>query len=145
MNFTPNVKVGSVIDGILAIAVVGLIAWGGQVAPAPMIAAHNTTLAVEKPFQTSGPVPVVSAVQVVPASDSRITSSDYQLTSHWYKNKYWWKRNAPIVGGAGGGAIVGGLVGGGTGALVGGAVGGGGGYLYKRHYEHHHHYNNGYH
>ncbi len=61
----------------------------------------------------------------------------YQPVSSWYKNKHWWKRNAPIVGGAGGGALIGGLAGGGAGALIGGAAGGGGGYLYKRYRNHH--------
>ena len=79
-------------------------------------------------FETSGAVPGAQAMDLPPAANS----TEHQLISSWYKDKHWWKRNAPIVGGAGGGALVGGLLGGGKGAIIGGAVGGGGGYLYKR-------------
>ena len=106
----------------------------GQIAPAPVVPTQNTFV-VEKSLPKN----------VVFTSDPQAAGSfSYQPVSSWYKNKHWWKRNAPIIGGAGGGALVGGLVGGGAGALVGGAVGGGGGYLYKRHNEHHQHHYHGY-
>jgi hypothetical protein len=104
-----------------------------QIALAPVVPTQNT-FAVER----SNPMSVFWAY------DQQVGGSvSYQPVS-WYKNKHWWKRNAPIVGGAGGGALVGGLVGGGAGAVVGGAVGGGGGYLYKRHKEHHYRHYDGY-
>ena len=134
MNFTPKNSVRWVLCTILTIAVVGLIGWDRQIATAPVVPAQNT-FAAERSLPTN----------VLLASDPQPAGSvSYQPVSSWYKNKHWWKRNAPIVGGAGGGALVGGLAGGGTGALVGGAVGGGGGYLYKRHKEHHHHHYRGY-
>ena len=120
MNFTRLVGI------VLAGAVLGLILWTGHarttaVASVADQSVQANTHIVEAPgFQTAGPYyyePVVS----------------------WRKTKHWLKRNAPIVGGAGAGAAVGGLVGGGTGALVGGGLGAGGGYLYKRHHERHHH------
>ncbi len=125
MNFTPKVNVKTIAGGILTIAVVMLIAWVSHVVPAPVVAGHDAF----QSLQTSIPAPVVPAVELG-------QTSGYQ-TIAWYKNKSWWKRNAPIIGGAGGGALLGGLVGGGKGALIGGAAGGGGGYLYKR-YRHHH-------
>jgi hypothetical protein len=128
MHFTSRVNVKTITSGILTIAVVVLIAWVSHVAPMPVVARHSAFPS----FQT----PVVPAVELG-------QTSGYQTIS-WYKNKSWWKRNAPIIGGAGGGALIGGLAGGGTGALIGGAVGGGGGYMYKR-YRHHHNYNHHYH
>ncbi len=97
----------------------------GQIAPAPVVLAQNTFV-VERSLPMN--VVLTSAPQAA-------GSFSYQPVSSWYKNKHWWKRNAPIIGGAAGGALVGGL-GGGPGALVGGAVGGGGGYLYKRYKQH---------
>jgi hypothetical protein len=136
MNFTPRINGRFVLSGILAVAVVGLIGWVSYVVPAPApIVATQDAIAVRESFQTS--VPIVPAVHLVPASGQTARPEYYQPIS-WYKSKHWWKRNAPIVGGAGGGALIGGLVGGGKGALIGGAVGGGGGYLYKR--SRHHHY-----
>jgi hypothetical protein len=76
------------------------------------------------------------AVLLTPAPGFQSASVEH---ISWITSKHWWKRNAPIVGGAGGGALIGGLAGGGTGALIGGAVGAGGGYAYKR-YRHHHYY-----
>ena len=135
MNFTHVDKIGL---GILTIAT---ISWVGHDLPAPTVPAQNT-IAVE---QTTG-VSHDSIVTPLVWSDSAASQYTYQPISSWYKNKHWWKRNAPIVGGAGGGALIGGLAGGGTGALIGGAVGGGGGYLYKRHktHERHRKYREGY-
>jgi hypothetical protein len=138
MNFTPKIKVGSVVNRTLILAVVGLIAWGSYFAPAPAPIA-----ATQQYFRTNEAGLIVAAIEASPASGLQADRPDYYVpVSSWYKNKHWWKRNAPIVGGAGGGALVGGLIGGGTGAVVGGAVGGGGGYLYKRsrHHHHYHHY-----
>ena len=130
MNFTPRVKVRTIASGILTIAVVVLIAWVGHIAPAtaPIVGRPDAF----QSFQTLNPAPIVPAVELG-------RTSGYQPIA-WYKSKHWWKRNAPIIGGAGGGALVGGLVGGGTGAIIGGAAGGGAGYLYKRHKQHHPHY-----
>ena len=138
MNFTPKSHGGSIITGILNIAVVGLIGWDGHAAPAPApITATQSAFAAQESFHASGPAPHAPAVQQAPAHGARTTQT-HQGKSHWYKNKHWWKRNAPIIGGAGGGALIGGLAGGGTGALIGGAAGGGGGYVYKRWKRHHH-------
>ena len=115
MNFTPKTKVAPGVCGILTIAAVGFSGFVSDMAP-------------QKTFETREAAPVV-----------RTPSVNYQPVAAWYRNKHWWKRNAPIVGGAAGGSLVGGLVGGGTGAVVGGAVGGGGGYLYKRYHHHHNH------
>jgi hypothetical protein len=126
MHFTP--KKGLFICGILVAA---LTASVSRVPPAQN-AARQVTFAVEQPFQAS--------VQPAVASDFRTAGSGYIQPVSWYGSKHWWKRNAPIVGGAGGGALIGGLAGGGTGAVIGGAAGGGAGYLYKRSRHHHHHY-----
>jgi hypothetical protein len=141
MDFTPKNGVRSAVRGILAIAVVGLISSVSHVAsaPAPVAASHDA-FAYQGSFPTSNALLVIPAVERSRTSDLRTAGREYyQPVSSWYKNKHWWKRNAPIVGGAGGGALIGGLAGGGTGALIGGAVGGGGGYAYK-HYRHHHHH-----
>jgi len=140
MNFTPKIKVGRVVGGILAIAVVGLIGWGSHVASTPIIAQQNA-LAVD--CQANGHALIIPAVETVSPPGFQTTWSNYYQPISWYKSKHWWKRNAPIIGGAGGGALVGGLLGGGKGAIIGGAVGGGGGYLYKRskrHHEYYHHH-----
>ncbi len=134
MNFTPKMQIRPAISGILTVAVVGLMVWASHVAPTP-----GPMVATQQALQTSGPVPIVRGVQPAVVSDMQaIGPQYYQPISSWYKSKHWWKRNAPIIGGAGGGALVGGLIGGGPGALIGGAAGGGGGALYK-HYRHKHH------
>jgi hypothetical protein len=141
MRFTPKIDSGTALCGIAVMAVAGLIGWSGIFSPAP------ASITTENPFAAQGYFQVRDAILVTPAVDMALSSEfqaampgQYQLVSSWYKNKHWWKRNAPIIGGAGGGALIGGLAGGGTGALIGGAAGGGAGYLYKRHRSHHHHY-----
>ena len=136
MNFTPKIKVGSVVNWILILAVVGLIAWGSYFAPAPAPIA-----ATQQYFPTNETGLIATAIEMLPASGLQADRPDYYVPVS-DKSKHWWKRNAPIIGGAGGGALVGGLIGGGTGAVIGGAAGAGGGYLYKRHSHHHdyHHY-----
>lgn len=67
------------------------------------------------------------------------TPEDNVYMAAWYNNKHWWKKHAPIIGGAAGGGLIGGLAGGGKGALIGGAAGAGGGYLYKHLKDKHHH------
>ena len=141
MNFTSKIKLGRVVSGVLTTAVVGLIGWFHYAVPAP---APTSVEQNSFDIQQSIPSDVILGMdrEVAPmVALETAGGAYYQPVSSWYKNKHWWKRNAPIVGGAGGGALVGGLVGGGTGALIGGAVGGGGGYLYKRSRHHHHHYN----
>jgi len=134
MQFTEKKNGRFVFTGILAIAALALIAWVTSLGPAPSaIAAAPGLLALADTYQAAAPASIISAVDVTPAT--RLTNASpqyYQPVSAWYKNKHWWKRNAPIVGGAGGGALIGGLAGGGKGALIGGAIGGGGGYAYKR-------------
>jgi len=140
MNFTPRIICGPALRGILIISVVaGLIEWVSHVAPAPApITATKDAFSVQ---QASDLVPIVPAVEWTPIPGLQTAKPQYyQPISSWYENKHWWKRNAPIIGGAGGGALIGGLAGGGKGALIGGLVGGGGGYAYKR-YRHHHHHN----
>ena len=126
MNFTPKTNVGAIVRGILTIAVVGLIIGWVNHSGVPEFPTSDKSLAVEPALATG--------LQTA-------KPEYYQPISSWYKSKHWWKRNAPIVGGAAGGALIGGLAGGGTGAVIGGAVGGGGGYAYKRlrhnHYKHH--------
>lgn len=150
MEFTEKKNGKFVFTGILAIAALALIAWVTSVGPAPSVIAAGPGLsAVPGTFQSNGPASIVSAVDVTPAT--RLASASpqyyYQPVTAWYKNKHWWKKNAPIVGGAGGGALIGGLAGGGKGALIGGAIGGGGGYAYKRikRHEQRRHYQNNYH
>lgn len=142
MNFIPKTNVGLAVSGILAIAVVGLIGWVSRVASAPPpIVATWDAFAIQDSLQTSDPVPIVSAVELAPGPGLQTAKPDYyQPISAWYKSKRWWKRNAPIIGGAAGGALIGGLAGGGKGALIGGAAGEGGGYLYKRLKHRHYHY-----
>jgi Glycine zipper len=130
MNVTPRFILGSLLSGILAVVMVGMTGLSRYASPLPAPA-----VTLQASLAASDLVPAIAYGTAKPA--------EYQPVTAWYKSKHWWKRNAPIVGGAAGGALVGGLVGGGTGALVGGAIGGGGGYLYKRHEEHHrHHYHN---
>ena len=134
MSFTPKIDSRPVVRGILTIAVVGLIGLAGQFVPKlTPIGATGEAYALQKIYRASDQAPLVYAVETAPAVGIDSSRPNYyQPVSSWYKNKHWWKRNAPIVGGAGGGALIGGLAGGGKGALIGGAIGGGGGYAYKR-------------
>jgi hypothetical protein len=146
MSFTTKIESRAVVRGILTIAVVGLIGLAGQFVPKlTPIGPTGDTYALQQIYRAGNQVPLVYAVQTMPAVGVEGTTPNYyQPVSHWYSNKHWWKRNAPIIGGAGGGALIGGLAGGGTGALIGGAAGGGAGYAYKRlsHDHHHRHYKN---
>lgn len=126
MDFTPEIKVRWSIGVILASAVLGLILWASHAPTSP------ATAVVEQSVQANANIVEMPGL----GGDGPYY---YQPIASWSKTKHWLKRNAPIIGGAGAGAAVGGLVGGGTGALVGGGLGAGGGYLYKRHHEHHHH------
>jgi hypothetical protein len=140
MNFTPKIASRPLVGAILTITAVVLIGWGSHVASMPVMT-NSRTLAVTELSQAHGYVPIVRAVEVVSGPSFQTARSDYyQPVASWYKSKHWWKRNAPIVGGAGGGALIGGLAGGGTGAVIGGAIGAGGGYAYKRYHHHYHHY-----
>lgn len=129
MKFTSNTKTGFVARAGMALALTGM---GGN-----MLASAGTPVPqaalIEQKSNTA------SAVAQARASDSAGSRPQHYQKAHWYNNEHWWKRNAPIIGGAGGGALIGGLAGGGSGALIGGAAGGGGGYLYKRMRRKHHH------
>jgi len=131
MNFTPNIILRLALGGALSIAAVGLIESETHIAPPP-------TMPDE--FQKTGGITAVPAVLTMTTNAIQIGDTQTYQPVSWHKSKHWWKRNAPIIGGAGGGALVGGLAGGGKGALIGGAIGGGGGYLYKRYHHHHPHH-----
>jgi hypothetical protein len=136
MKFTPNSNTGAVIGGVLAIAM-GLVG----ISPSPVrssVDPSQASLDQRAPEGWGvGRVQVTPAVDWRPARAARTAQEYYRPVSSWYKSKRWWKKNAPIIGGAAGGAVVGGLIGGGHGALIGGAIGAGGGYAYKR-LKHHH-------
>jgi hypothetical protein len=131
MHFTSNLNLRRVVGGILTVPVLGLTGWVNPVIAAPAPAQTR---------QAGDIVAVLPAVDRTPAPGLQTARPGY-YQAHWYNSKHWWKRNAPIVGGAGGGALIGGLAGGGAGALIGGAAGAGGGALYK-HYHHRHRYYN---
>lgn len=76
---------------------------------------------------------VVSGGLLLSAASPALASPGDQTHSEYVHHK---KRNKTLkrVGiGAGGGAVVGGLIGGGKGAGIGALAGGGTGYLYNRH------------
>jgi hypothetical protein len=127
MRSTSRIQVRNIAGGILAVAL-GVNGWTGHVDPTPTPAAH-----VALPQQES------LSIWQAPAPGPHSVLVGLPNEKTWNKTKHWLKRNAPIVGGAGGGAIIGGLAGGGAGAIIGGAAGGGGGYLYKRHKQNKHH------
>jgi len=134
MMWTPKLRIGSVIRTTVAVAAVGLLGWLSQVTPGTQsaIVTHET-------------IPVISNIHLIPAIDVGTTYPRYYLpVTTWHGTKHWLKKNAPIVGGAGAGAVIGGIAGGGTGALIGGAAGGGAGYIYKRATHHHHYHHNSY-
>ena len=127
MHFASKLNLRRVVGGTLTVPVLGLMGW------------VNPVMAAPRPVQTGqANVAVLPAVDRAPAPGLQTAQPNYQPV-HWYNSKHWWKRNAPIVGGAGGGALIGGLAGGGAGALIGGAAGAGGGALYK-HYHHRRYY-----
>ena len=133
MTFTPKINVVGL----------GLIAWLSHAAPAPApFVATQDALAVQESFQSYGGTAIIPAVELIPAASLQgaTPEKNYIHTAAWYKNKDWWKRHAPIIGGAAGGGVIGGLAGGGNGALIGGAAGAGGGYLYKHLRDHNHHH-----
>ena len=121
-------------------AVAGVVGLAGlvQSSSTPVVATQNPIGAAA--LQRSNAVLILPAAEMARTPAVQMVQPKYELATAWYKNKSWWKRNAPIVGGAAGGALIGGLAGGGKGVLIGGAAGGGGGYLYKRlkHPKHHH-------
>jgi hypothetical protein len=141
MNFTPSIKIGPAISGILTITVVGMIGWSRHSAPAPA-----PIVVPQAAVQSDYPEPLVRVVDPAPvwASAPQATvRPTYQPVSHYYgrSNHHSRRKSAAIIGGsAAGGALIGGLAGGGKGAVIGGLVGGGGGYLYNRHRLHHHRY-----
>jgi hypothetical protein len=134
MKFTPKSYVVPIICGTLIITAGVRNKTMNRIGPAsqPTVALQDTATT----FKTD--VPVFTAVERIPLAGIQAATRDDVLNVKWYKSKHWWKRNAPIVGGAGGGALIGGLAGGGVGAVIGGAAGAGGGALYK-HYHHRHH------
>ena len=143
MKFTPKSNAGAVISEVLAIAMVLL----GISHSAKRTSVDPSQASLE--IQGSPQAWDIAGVQITPAVDWSLIpavqtarSEYYQPVTAWYKSKHWWKKNAPIIGGAAGGAAIGGLAGGGAGALIGGAIGGGGGYAYKR--LKHHHSDHGY-
>jgi hypothetical protein len=135
MKFAPKLRVGLIPYGILTIAALG----SNGLANSPESTAMRNTFAVRESFLTKSTVEITPAVELISPDNPQIARPNYIPVTHWYKSKHWWKRNAPIVGGAAGGALIGGLAGGGTGALIGGAAGGGGGALYKHYRGHNHH------
>jgi hypothetical protein len=139
MNFISKVNLGLLTNRFLAAAVLGLIS---HVTPVPaQIFAAQDALAKQQFIQTSNDLRIFTAVEQVLPPGFQTVRPEYYRPVAWYSSKHWWKKHAPIVGGAAGGALIGGLAGGGTGAIIGGAAGGGGGYLYKRlrHHDHQHH------
>ena len=146
MKFTSKINVGAVASMVLAVAALGSIAWLSRVAPAPPVGRQDT-LALQESFEKYGRAPIIPAVDLIPAASLQqgaAPDTSYIPVSAWYKDKGWWKRHAPIIGGAAGGGVIGGLAGGGKGALIGGAAGAGGGYLYKHLRDHNHHHGTAY-
>ena len=138
MIFTVKSGVKTIAGVILATAL-GVNGWAGYVNPTRT--RTQVAFAQEGSTQQHVQLLIVPAMLQAQAPVPQTVLVEDQHEKAWYKNKHWWKRNAPIIGGAGGGAIIGGLAGGGRGAIIGGAAGGGGGYLYKRlKHSHHHEY-----
>ena len=143
MKFTWEISAASVVLTIAAVGLSGLVSHDAST-PTPT-AAMQDTLATQESFQTNGRARIIPAVELIPASSlQRATPENYRPISAWYKSKYWWKKHAPIIGGAAGGGLIGGLVGGGKGAIIGGAAGAGGGYLYKHSRDRNHHHSTAY-
>ena len=134
MKFTPKLYVVSIACGVLMVAQAGGNKAINPTGPEPS--------AVPGTSMTNNNVLIIPAVERIPLASGQVATANDYATVAWYKNKYWWKKHAPLVG-AGGGALIGGLAGGGVGAVIGGAAGAGGGALYK-HYSGHHHHNGEY-
>jgi uncharacterized protein YcfJ len=83
---------------------------------------------------------VVSAGLLASTSSPVMAYQHYESNSHYVRHKRHMKTLKRVGIGAGGGAVVGGLIGGGAGAGIGALAGGGAGYLYDRHKKHHGHY-----
>ena len=133
MKFAPKTT-ARLAGAVLAVAGLGGMAWPNDAAPAPAaIARTNNALAVEDSY---GRLAIIPAIERIPAAGPQGAADINYI--HWYNNKYWWKKHAPVIGGAAGGGLIGGLAGGGKGALIGGAAGAGGGYLYKHMRDKHH-------
>ncbi len=139
MKFTPKFNVVPIACGILTIAAVGWHESVNRVGSVQTPTAVMQQAAVQESFPANNSVPIMPAVLIQSTGAQEAT---VQNSSAWYKNKHWWKKNAPIIGGAAGGGLIGGLAGGGKGLIIGGAAGAGGGYLYKhfKHHDHHDHY-----
>lgn len=128
---------GKAIAGVFLATALVMNGWAGYVNPTRT--RTQVAFAQQESFQTNERSLTVPALLQAQAPGPHTALVGLQHEKAWYKNKHWWKRNAPIIGGAGGGAIIGGLAGGGKGAIIGGAAGGGGGYVYKRLKHGHHH------
>jgi hypothetical protein len=145
MNFTPKSNVVPIVCGILIITAAGWNEAVNRSGSAPVVTnAVQEASATPTLFQTNGNVAIIPAVERIPSANIQKAQAQTFLPVVWYKNKHWWKRNAPIIGGAAGGGLIGGLAGGGKGLIIGGAAGAGGGYLYKHYKGHSHHHNSEY-
>jgi hypothetical protein len=138
MKFTPKSYVVPIICGVLIIAPTGRNKANDSKDTAT-VAVQNAS-ATSKIFETNGDISITPAVERIPLAGAQIAAANDFSTVAWYKNKHWWKKNAPIIGGAAGGGLIGGLAGGGAGAVIGGAAGAGGGALYKHYKGHHSHH-----
>jgi hypothetical protein len=136
MKFTPKLCVVSIACGVLMVAEAGGNKAINPTGPEPS--------AVPGTSMTNSNVLIIPAVERIPLAGAPAATANDFVTVKWYKSKHWWKKNAPIIGGAGGGALIGGLAGGGAGAIIGGAAGAGGGALYKHYKGHHRHNDNEY-
>lgn len=133
MKFAPKTT-ARLAGTVLAVAGLGGMAWPNDAASAPAaIARTKNALAAQDSYDR---LAITPAVERIPAAGPQEAAHINYI--HWYNNKYWWKKHAPIIGGAAGGGLIGGLAGGGKGALIGGAAGAGGGYLYKHVRDKHH-------
>lgn len=142
MKFTSRFNVLPIACGILAIVGLNESAHRVGSAPTPIVAMQQTAL--RDSFKTDNSVPIIPAVERISPGSAQGAIAGNFLPIAWYKNKHWWKRNAPIVGGAAAGGLIGGLAGGGKGLIIGGAAGAGGGYLYKHYRDHNHHHGTAY-
>jgi hypothetical protein len=138
MKFTLKSYFVPIICGTLIITTAGQNKAINRIGPSlpPTVAVQDNS-PTPGTFTTNGDVQIMPAVERIPLASVQAAVADDFSTVAWYKNKHWWKRNAPIIGGAAGGGLIGGLAGGGKGFIIGGAAGAGGGALYK-HYRNHH-------